>query len=975
MALLGPVAVTLDGRPQALPQRQRAVVAALGVERGRAVAVPDLVSRLWDEPPRSAHNAVQVHVAGLRRALGPAFVRSTGGGYALGVDLDQVDLNQFERLVGRGRVLVEEGRAAVGASQLAAADRLWQGGALADVRLSRWLELAADTLEQARLSAMVARLGAELAAGGSAEVLPALAQLSSEHPLREDVHAMRIRALVGAGRTSDALEVFQTARRLLLEEVGVEPGPQLREAQALALAAPADAAGPPEFEAYRRLRLPRPLIKLVGREHQVEDVVTRLGDGSPVVTLVGPGGVGKTQLALAAAHRAAARFRGGAAWVELGELRAAHEVLPRIAQTVGVHADQRDILDAVVKGLGDREVLLVLDNVEHLLEAVPDVAAVLSGCAGLVVLATSREALGVAGESVVPVAPLPLPPAGCVDLDELLSSPAVQLLVERARASDPGFGVRAQDATAMGGIVADLDGLPLALELAAPRLALTGVDDLAATLSLTAEHPARGLPLRQTSLAATLAWSVDPLDKHERALLNLLAVFRGAASLEALTTIGAELVPGGDVLTLFGRLTGKSLAQRVVDSDRRARLGLLETTRSYLVAVTSPDELEALRRVHARWYQRFTAPAPGNFMFRGPSDPAQSRAITREMPDIRSAIDWAWSHDEFDIAAELTVHASWRWRQDGDIDELERLLERVYEIPTATHYVRWRAAHEMHAIHLDNPVRGLEWVDRAVGVARGFGHPSLLLCSLAIRAQERLSTGSSLDAQPDLREAQDIAGQGPPQLAELQYVLHNALWYAAMVDGTSTAERLELGSRIVARARLDGIHDDLGMALHNLSELELELELAQDALAHASEVLQIGLDLQLPVTVAGALSNQGMAKLLLGDTEGARDGVERALRMNLEMSDLAWGSENLIRLAVIATAQNRHREGADLIIAAEQIKERMELPLEPLEQRYLTHARHSIGKAFNPPADAASPTRFDNMTPSEIFAIAAMKSV
>ena len=536
--LLGPLEVLAGGDRVPVPgAKERSLLALLLLHAGRVVSADRLLAELWGERlPEDPANALQTRVAKLRRALGQAGARgllaSRRPGYVLEVAPEQVDVHRFERLLAEAR------RTAVtaGASgRFEEALALWRGPALADFANEGFAQAEIGRLEELRLVAVEGRLDTELAAGNHAELVGELEALAAAHPLRERFRAQLMVAMYRSGRQADALAAYRAARAVLAGELGIDPSPELRQleqailVQDPSLAAPEPLAGPAG-------NLPSRLTSFVGRRADLERV-QRLLAGRRLVTLTGPGGVGKTSLALAAAA-AAGRHRGGVWLVELASLADPSLVATVVAgalelrDTLGGVAGQAPLppLERLVQFAQEGDRLLVLDNCEHLVQACAELAETLLRAApGLRILATSRERLGVPGEALWPVAPLELP-GEALSPEALAGFDVVRLFLDRAAAVRPGFALDAATAPAVARICRRLDGLPLAVELAAARVRSLPVTEIAARLddrlALLTGGP-RTAASRQQALRATLDWSYRLLAEPERRLFSRLAVFAG----------------------------------------------------------------------------------------------------------------------------------------------------------------------------------------------------------------------------------------------------------------------------------------------------------------------------------------------------------------------------------------------------------------------------------------------------------------
>ncbi len=491
--VLGPIEVTGEGPPVPLGgARQRAVLGLLVLAAPAPVPTDVLVDRLWSgEPPATAVVTLQGYLSRLRKALAglPMTIETRSPGYALVLDPDLIDARRFERLLGEGRAALQEGRAGAAASLLREALGLWRGPALADLADEPFAVAEATRLEELRLAALESRFEAELALGRYGDVVAELEALVSAHPLREGLRAQLMRALHGSGRTADALRTYSAGREVLAEELGIEPGTALQRLEhAILLQDPSvEPEPPPPLPAVAALPpLPVPLTTFVGREQEVADIDAALRR-SRLVTLVGPGGTGKTRLAVqVATERTAAEPESGVVVVELAALADPDLVPSAVAAVVGVH-DNPDcpLTEALVGVLCTRPLLIVLDNCEHVIDASAELArSLLIGCPEVRILATSREPLGLPGEVAWPVPALPLPTSGDrpIGLEEALRSDAVRLFVERARTAAPTLRLTDADAPTLVSVCRRLDGMPLALELAAARLRVLSLDQVAARL-------------------------------------------------------------------------------------------------------------------------------------------------------------------------------------------------------------------------------------------------------------------------------------------------------------------------------------------------------------------------------------------------------------------------------------------------------------------------------------------------------------
>ncbi|WP_405013630.1 AfsR/SARP family transcriptional regulator [Kitasatospora sp. NBC_01539] len=678
-----------DGTPVPLGgARLRALLAALALRQGRPVPADLLVDEVWgDDPPQDASAALQTLVGRLRRTVGRDEVGSGPSGYWLAGG--GTDAGDFQRLAADGRRALAAGDPREAADLLRAALALWRGPALADLPDRAG---AAVRLEAQRDEARRHRITADLALGRAADLTAELAELCAGEPLDEPLHALLLRALQAEGRTAEALQRYDRLRRALADRLGTDPGPELRalhagllaagDAPAPAAARPGPAADPaPEAVPAPRAVEARPptrpapvgnlrprLTSFVGRDTDLASVGRALAAGR-LTTLTGPGGSGKTRLSLEAGRvqLADGAWPDGVWMAELAPLEDAEAVPEAVVAALGLretvlHTGSSAVAEAIDGRRGDpvfrlvehcagRRMLLVLDNCEHLIQAAADLAdRLLAECPGLTVLATSREPLGVPGEAVLPVEPLPDPAA-------------LRLLAERGAAARPGFDP-ADDPEACAEICRRLDGLPLAIELAAARLRGLTPRQLADRLDgrfalLTAGS--RTLLPRQQTLRAVVDWSWDLLGRRERAVLRRLSVFAGGCTLEAAEDVvadGAE-VHREDVADLLLSLVDKSLV--VADLDGGPRYAMLETIHEYAaerLSEAAEDEAAARQR-HVRCFRELVRAA--ELSLHGPAQLHWLSVLDRDQENIRAALRTAVDRADEEEALLLALGMSWFW--------------------------------------------------------------------------------------------------------------------------------------------------------------------------------------------------------------------------------------------------------------------------------------------------------------------------
>ncbi|MEU9703361.1 BTAD domain-containing putative transcriptional regulator [Streptomyces sp. NPDC047981] len=585
--------------------RLRMLLARLALEGGRPVSVDTLVDGLWGaDSPAEALNALQALASRLRRALrGVATLESAAGGYRLSVRDADVDAHRFEELAARGRRELVAGHVDEAASLLGTALGLWRGPALADVLEAPFARAVAARLDDLRASAAEDRFDAELRLGRYADVLADLETAGAERPLSERLAGLRMKALSAAGRQSDALAVYEQLRGRLGEELGVDPSAELQEIHLALLRGELTAPARAETAASR---LPARLTSFVGRERELERVAGLLAS-SRLVTVVGFGGAGKTRLSLEAAARHRAHDRGRVWFAPLAGIGPGDQLADAVLGALsskdgrfydGAQAQRLTPVDRLAELFEGGEAVLVLDNCEHVVEAAAQLAEeLLDRNPQLRILATSREALAITGEALCPLGPLDVPEAadhaGSADhaasADELAASAdatAVRLFVDRAVSVRPDFTL---DTTTVGPVVEicrRLDGMPLALELAAAKLRSMNVDRIARRLDdrfrLLTSGSRTALP-RQRTLLALVEWSWDLLDEPERILARRLSVFPGGATVAALEGVCADdTLPAEDVAYVLDTLVEKSLVTCSGEGDAaEPRYRMLETVRAF----------------------------------------------------------------------------------------------------------------------------------------------------------------------------------------------------------------------------------------------------------------------------------------------------------------------------------------------------------------------------------------------------------
>ena len=683
--MLGPLEVRSDdGRLLDVPgARLRGLLIALALKPAQVVPKASLVDWIWGErPPVDATNALQRLVSRLRKVLPEGAVEGRADGYRLTVEADAVDAVRFERLLGAGQARTEDvsGRVRL----LREALELWRGAALQDVGLqdSAACDAAAGRLEGLRLTATEERADAEVALGRGAELVTELTDLVAEHPLRERLVAALIRALAAAGRESEALLVYQRTREALADALGADPSPELA---ALHVALLRGELG--QREESRKTNLRAELSSFVGRDGDVA-AVRGLVAGHRLTTVIGPGGAGKTRLATETARTLLSELPDGAWLVELAAVGADGDVAQAALTAFGLRdtllggAPNAEPVDRLVAAIRDREALLILDNCEHVIESAAVFAhRMLGECRRLRILATSREPLGITGEALWQIEPLALPEPDAGP-DEIESAPAVRLLRDRAGAVRRDLAADPRTLATMGRVCRALDGMPLAIELAAARLRTMSVDQLAGRLDdrfrLLTGGSRTALP-RHRTLRAVVDWSWELLTDAERTVLRRLSVFAGGASLEA-----AERVCAGDevepeqVLELLTALTEKSLL--VAEDTGTPRYRMLGTIKEYArQRLAEAGEAERVRHAHLAHFAQLTEAAEPHL--RRAEQLEWLAVLAAEHDNIGTALRGALAAGEAQAAMRLAAGAGTYWWLGGHRAEGFELLTAASRLP------------------------------------------------------------------------------------------------------------------------------------------------------------------------------------------------------------------------------------------------------------------------------------------------------
>jgi predicted ATPase/DNA-binding SARP family transcriptional activator len=946
--------------------RLRALLIRLALDPGRTVAADRLAGDLWpgDGPgqaaPADSGNALQALVSRLRHAAGPGIIEHRAGGYLLAVDPGAVDATQFERAVGEGRAALAAGDPGTGAALLRRALDLWRGPALVDVEDAAFAAGPVARLEELRLAATEDRIEADLALGRGAELAPEAEELATAHPLRERLRGQLMRVLYLAGRQGDALAVYEDTRRVLADRLGVDPSPALSAvhlailradpelghplgngsvAAAPVVATPVSAApgpaapGPadPAPASPRTSNLPAQLTSFVGRDEELNRVSKLLGE-SRLVILTGPGGTGKTRLAIEAAARLTDQMADGVWFVPLAPVGDALDVPQAVLSVIGppdpIWVPDADPvravlppLDRLADMLATRQLVLVLDNCEHLIGAVARLAGrVLAEAPAVRILATSREPLGVTGETLCPVPSLPLPPDGATAA-EAMEYGSVRLLAERAAAVRPGFTVDEVSAEPVIRICRALDGNPLAIELAAARLRSLTPAQVASRLddrfSLLTAGSRTALPRHQT-LRAIVDWSWDLLDEAERTVLRRLSVFSGGATPAAAEQVcGTPGDPAG-LIDIVASLVDKSLVTATGEAEVRYRL--LETVRAYAAGrLAEAGEEEQVRAAHARYFLDLAE--QGEPMLRSSEQLTWLARLTAEHDNFAAALRSAIAVRDTDTGLRLVAALAWFW------------IMRDYETEAG------------------------EWATAVREMAGGSAPPGLADANAICYILAVISAAAQAEDPPatllldTLGTAASVAGPAPrhpllliaqPMLAyfggdreQMQRDLgrlgdHPDPWVRAARHALSGHLALNVGQVDEAAADLTRGHRDFqaigdrwGMilCLAGLGEVEMArdhpdeaLRILREARGHAASGLHGNFSDMMLIPM-------GLARARSGDVEGGRADLERGVRIAERIGEHDDEAKGYLALAELA------RQGGQL----DQARQFLERALEIIE--------------------------------------------
>jgi predicted ATPase/DNA-binding SARP family transcriptional activator len=878
--ILGPLELRSDNGQALSPgsPKQRALLGLLLLAGGRPVAPDRLIDELWGEgPPSTAQSALHVYLSGLRKVLGDRLQR-TAAGYSVQVNSGELDADEFARLA------AQPGQdAAETAARLTEALGLWRGDPLSGAGDAPAIRAARARLTEQRLTAVEHRIEAELALGRHGSLVPELAELVTARPLREHLTGQLMLALHRSGRTADAEAAYGQFVTTSRYELDAEPSEQLR------VLADGIRRGDPTLDAPGPSALPVPASRFVGRRRELDRIEELLGS-CRLLTLTGAGGTGKTRLALQLARDlGSAHHPDGVHLVELAASTDAAAVTGRLAAAVGAREmPSEPLATTIAVQLRHARALLVLDNCEHVVDAVAElVDELLRRCPSIRLLATSREPIAVTGEIVVPVSGLELPEADA-PYDEAARSEAMRLLAARGAAAMAGFRIGPDNYRSAVAICRRLDGLPLAIELAAARLRILSLPDLEQRLDrrldlLAAES--RSMPLRHRTLRSTLEWSHDLLDKPERVLFARLAIFAGSFALDAAELVGADSSDDSPpVIDLVSRLVHRSLLVPELDGPV-PRYRMLETIQEYAAErLAASGEADRLAELHGQWCQALVENAP---QFGGDDHTYWLTRLTSELDNLRAALGRALDqHRQAERALVIATRSWWFWWTTGQMTE------------------------------------GSQWLRRALAAAEPGTRP---VRGEALRAAAALARNSG-----DLVTARQLGEQGLAVQQELDD--HRGLamaWNSLCMTATGQRDfgpALEYAAHSRREAEHVGAERGLAIAANNTATVLRctgRLDEADSGFAEALELFGRCGDHR---GEAAALFNLAFVAAQQGRPDEARELYLRSLRLYHELQ-LEEGELDILEAWAALEPEARPAEAINLLLVAERERRRLGAPV------------------------------------------------
>jgi predicted ATPase/DNA-binding SARP family transcriptional activator len=953
--ILGPLEVADDGGLVSLAGAQRSLLALLLLSANEVVSADRLIEDLWgEEVPESGRSALQVRVSLLRKALGGAGGRiaTRAPGYLLRVGRDELDLYCFERLVGEA----DGAEPAEAAAKLREAFGLWRGAPLVDLSYASFAQPAIRRLEELRLAALEKRIEADLELGRQADLVGELEMLVEEHPLREQLHAQLMLALYRCGRQADALAAYQNARRVLVEQLAIEPSAPLRRleqailrqelsldlaatvaARARLVATVSESSRPgPREERIAPHNLPAQVSSFVGRERELSEL-RRLLSRARVITLTGVGGVCKTRLSLQLSASMLYELGDGVWFVDLAPLTNATLVAGKLAGVLGVPEQPgRSLLQSLIAACRDRQFLVILDNCEHVIGEAANVAdQLVRGCPRMIILATSREPLAMEGEHLYRVPSLFVPPASA-DPDGLLACDAVRLFADRARQQRSGFAVDLHNASAVGRLCRRLDGIPLAIELAAARLRALPLDEIDNRLDqrfrlLTGGH--RTTPPRQQTLQALIDWSYDLLNPEEQEMLERLSVFAGGFDLHSAEAVaGAGFDSPVGVLDRLAALVDKSLLQ--TEDVGSVRYRLLETVRDYASAKLlerSQPAASALRAAHRDHYLALAETAAPHLIGHGQIEWLDRLQL--ELDNLRAAISHSLQDPDPSAGLRLGRALSYFWLYREPRAEGAAALCTALDRPDAQQPTLLRGRALVAAGILLTMITGeynaaAARAQEALAIARALADEHLRAEALYVLA---LINGSRGNEQANL----ELTGEGlalamalaDPHLTALLLMTRGSSPHLSHAERARTVEKsLELSRQAGNKALY--LH-----TLNNLSYLEMEGGEISVPRARLAEAVRLAREIGDGRGLSSHSCTLGFASYLDNADADARAMFDQSLVIAQRNGDQLMVAYAYLGLALITSRAGNAQTAATLHGAADAIHDKLGTRFDNLESR------------------------------------------